>query len=135
MIRPSTALFAAAVILVGYAMFQVKYEVQQQEETLTRLNRQIGDSREAVRVLDAEWSFLTQPARLAELAKRYLALTPIGVAQLGTIAAIPLRNPEAQAAPTPPTTPALPQAARPVPPHPPAGARAEFATFKTSTAR
>src|SRR5665213_3306819 len=65
--------------------------------------------------------------------------TPIGVAQLGTIAAIPLRNPEAQAAstpiPAPPIAPPLPQAARPAAPRPPAGARAELATFKTSTAR
>ena len=58
MIRPSTALWAAAVIGVGYILFQVKYEVQQQEDELARLDRQIADSREAVRVLDAEWSFL-----------------------------------------------------------------------------
>ena len=131
MIRPASVLWAAAVVIVGYAMFQVKYEVMQQEDQLARLNRQIADSREAVRVLNAEWSFLTQPTRLAELAKRYLALTPIGTAQLGTIAAIPLRNPPAQAAPAPPT----PETGRPAAPQPATGVRAELATFKPSAER
>ncbi len=80
MIRPSTALWAAAVVVVGYAMFQVKYEVMQQESQLARINRQIADSREAIRVLKAEWSFLTQPARLSALSKRYLNLVPIETA-------------------------------------------------------
>ena len=133
MIRPSTALFAAAVILVGYAMFEVKYEVMAQEEQLTRLNRQIAESREAVRVLNAEWSFLTQPARLAELNKRYLGLVPIGTAQLGTVAAIPLRNPDA---PPPVAAPAVtPDPGHAAPSAPEAGARAQLATLRTSAAR
>ena len=107
MIRPSTALWASAVIVVGYAMFQVKYEVMQQEDQLARLNRQIADSREAIRVLNAEWSFLTQPTRLSELTKRYLNLVPIGNAQLGSIEAIPFRN-AAQAAAPPQPEPAAP---------------------------
>ena len=111
MIRPSTALWASAVIVVGYAMFQVKYEVMQQEDQLARINRQIADSREAVRVLNAEWSFLTQPTRLGELSKRYLNLVPIGTAQLGNIDAIPLRN-GAQAGAGPQPDPVPP------PPHP-----------------
>ena len=113
MIRPSTALWASAVIVVGYAMFQVKYEVMQQEDQLARLNRQIAESREAIRVLNAEWSFLTQPTRLGELSKRYLNLVPIGNAQLGSIDAIPLRNgAQAGAVAQPAPTPAPP------PPHP-----------------
>ena len=122
MIRPSTALWALCVMLVGYALFQVKYEVMAQEDELARLNRQIAESREAVRVLNAEWSFLTQPTRLAELARRYLTLVPIGTAQLGSIAAIPLRNADPQIAP-----PAPPAAAAPT--------RAQLATFKPSAER
>jgi hypothetical protein len=94
MIRPSTWLSASAVILVGYVMFQVKNEVLQQEATLARINQQIADSRDSVRNLNAEWSFLTQPARLNELAQRHLDLVPIGTKQLGAIADIPLRTPE-----------------------------------------
>jgi hypothetical protein len=94
MIRPSTWLSASAVILVGYAMFQVKNEVIQQEATLARTNQQLADSRDTVRNLNAEWSFLTRPERLDELAQRHLELVPIGTKQLGAIADIPLRTPE-----------------------------------------
>jgi hypothetical protein len=129
MIRPSTALWASAVIVVGYAMFQVKYEVIQQEDQLARINRQIADSREATRVLNAEWSFLTQPTRLSELSKRYLNLVPIGNAQLGAIDAIPLRN-AAQAAAPPQPEPVPPP--HPVTrPEPRPGAR--LAHFEPST--
>jgi hypothetical protein len=92
MIRPGSALWIAVILLVGYAMFQVKYEVAQQDEELARINKQIAATREATRVLNAEWSFLTQPARLSALGKRYLNLIPIGNAQLGELAAIPFRQ-------------------------------------------
>jgi hypothetical protein len=129
MIRTSTVLWSAAVIVVGYAMFQVKYEVQQQEEALARLDRQIVEGREAIRVLNAEWSFLTQPARLSELSQRYLKLAPISVAQIGNLDAIPLRD---AAPPTPPAPPA-PVAALPARPEPHAGAT--LATFEPSPHR
>jgi cell division protein FtsL len=112
MIRAATVLWAAIVVAVGYAMFQVKYEVMQQESQLARIHRQIAENREAVRVLNAEWSFLTQPARLETLAHRYLDLAPIGTAQLGTIAAIPLRAPAAQATPPAPAAVSAPAAAQ-----------------------
>ena len=90
-------------------MFQVKYEVMQQEEQLARLNQQIADGREAIRVLNAEWSFLNQPARLDELAKRYLTLVPIGdgADSSPSIDALPMRASAAAAAgraPRPPST-------------------------------
>jgi hypothetical protein len=116
MIRASTALWAALVILVGYAMFQVKFEVAQQEEQLVRINQKIAENREQVRVLSAEWSFLTQPTRLDQLAHKYLDLVPIGTAQLGAIGTIPLRNP--QPTPAPAVAPAASLAAlsqRPTP--------------------
>ncbi|HZT52145.1 MAG TPA: hypothetical protein VFA22_09430 [Stellaceae bacterium] len=130
MIRPSTVLWASAVILVGYAMFQVKYEVMQQEEQLARLNQKIADSREAIRVLNAEWSFLTQPTRLGELAKRYLNLVPIGSAQLGSIEAIPMRDAAQAAAPAPAAPPPLPLA-RPAA-HPAVRPRAQLAHYEAS---
>jgi hypothetical protein len=119
MIRPSTVLWGAAVVLVGYAMFQVKYEVMHQEDQLAHIDRDIVSSREQVRILTAEWSFLTQPTRLDALSRRYLDLVPIGTAQLGSIGAIPLRNTP------PPPAPAQSQAL----------AGASLATLGPSTAQ
>ncbi|HEX7970204.1 MAG TPA: hypothetical protein VF502_18415, partial [Stellaceae bacterium] len=98
MIRLGTILWALLVAASGYAMFQVKYEVVQLEDELARVNRQIVADAEAVRVLNAEWSFLNQPARLDRLAKRYLSLGPIATAQLGHIDSLPRRSPMPPAA-------------------------------------
>jgi cell division protein FtsL len=92
MIRPGTVLWLLLVITVGYAMFQVKYEVMQQEDALARINREIADTRDQIRVLDAEWSYLSQPNRLKRLASRYLDLSPINAAQIVELSAIPERT-------------------------------------------
>ena len=91
MIRPVTIIWLLLVAAVGTAMFQVKYEVMQQEETLARLNQKITDGRERVRVLQAEWSYLTRPDRLNRLAQRYLDLTPVSAAQIVPLSAVPER--------------------------------------------
>jgi cell division protein FtsL len=115
MIRPSTAFWMITVVAVGYGMFQVKYVVMQLEEQLVKVHRQIAESREAIHVLNAEWSFLTQPTRLAELAKRHLNLAPIGTAQLGRLDTLPFR-------PANPPPAEAPQAAAPAPAAPPTAA-------------
>jgi cell division protein FtsL len=98
MMRLSTLLWALLVGVSGYAMFQVKYQVVQLEDELARVNRQIGDDQEQIRVLGAEWSFLNQPARLEQLAKRHLTLGPIGRQQIGRIEQLPRRSPMPPAA-------------------------------------
>ena len=93
MIRFSTLFWALLVSASGYAMFQVKYEVVQLEDELARVNHQISSDNEQIRVLGAEWSFLNQPQRLEQLAKRYLNLGPIGTQQIGRIDELPRRSP------------------------------------------
>ena len=45
-------------------------------------------------MLGAEWSFLNQPARLEQRAKRYLTLGPIAPQQIGRIEQLPRRSPD-----------------------------------------
>ncbi|HEV8013930.1 MAG TPA: hypothetical protein VGP48_00275 [Stellaceae bacterium] len=110
-IRPGTVIWFCAVVAVGYAMFQVKYEVMQQEQTLAGLNKQIADGREQIRVLDAEWSYLTRPSRIEQLAGRFLHLSTMSSAQIVDLAAVPERaDPTATthaADPTPRTSPRI----------------------------
>ena len=113
MIRPSTALWTVAVVITGWAMFQVKYEVMQLESQLGRINRQIASDHEQIHVLNAEWSFLTQPTRLDTLAKRFLDLRPITSAQIGRIDTLPERPGAAYA--TAPHAPATPRPAASAP--------------------
>jgi hypothetical protein len=108
MIRPSTIVWTLLVAASGYAMFQVKYEVAQLDDELARVNRQIGNGREAIRVLNAEWSYLNQPARLAELTKRHLNLGPIQTSQIGRLDTLPRRSPTPPAAAVAAAAPSLP---------------------------
>ena len=106
MIRLGTVLWLILVAFVGFGMFKVKYEVMDLEDELTRANRAIVADQDAIHVLKAEWAFLGQPSRLAELSRRHLDLVPLGTAQLGQIDAIALRpgtpSPQPASGPTAP---------------------------------
>lgn len=95
MIRLSTILWTLAVVIAGYAMFQVKFHVAKLDDGLAKLNRQIATTREETRVLDAEWTLLDDPQRLDRLNGVSLKLQPIAPAQIvqpAQLDQIPLRN-------------------------------------------
>lgn len=73
-------------------MFLINYAVQSLQDNLGKVRKQTATAELEIRVLHAEWSYLTQPERLAALNQQFLSLTPIATKQLqGTIADIPLR--------------------------------------------
>lgn len=82
MIRLGTILWVGLVALLGFATFMVTYSVQGLEEDLGRVQRQTAVEQQEMRVLDAEWTYLTQPGRLEELNQRFLSLAPLSPAQL-----------------------------------------------------
>ena len=69
------AVFIMLCVSVGALMY-VSRNVQRSEIMLVNLDRQIAKERESIRVLDAEWSYLTRPERIEELAKTYLDMVP-----------------------------------------------------------
>ncbi len=81
MIRRSTLLTTLLAASTGLALFVVKYQVQDLEDTLTQINREIAENRQAVHVLKAEWSHLNEPNRLRSLVARHLDLGPLDNAQ------------------------------------------------------
>ena len=85
----------ALVVGSGLVTFRVKYAVQDLEDALSRVRRQTAAEQQEIRVLTAEWTYLNQPERLADLNRRFLGLAPITPKQLQTtIADIPLRVPQ-----------------------------------------
>jgi hypothetical protein len=112
MFRLATWGWLAVVGVAGFATFEVKYQVAQVDDELGRVNRQIDTDRDQLRVLSAEWSYLTQLSRLDQLRQRHLTLVPVTRAQLGSLDQIPFRSTETVspavvgAAPSP--TPASP---------------------------
>ncbi len=87
----STFLWLALAIIVGFGLFHVKYQVQDLEEELARLNAAILKEQQQIHVLRAEWSYLNTPSRLEELAARHLDLGPVETAQIGSVSSLPWR--------------------------------------------
>ena len=82
MIRNTTLLAILIVAVTGVALFYLKHEVTNLEDELKRLNRSIVAEREAVHVLNAEWSHLNDVGRLKGLSMKYLELRPTEPEQL-----------------------------------------------------
>ena len=104
MIRVGTLFWLVLVSATGFAMFGVKYQVQALEDELARTKRATAAEEHEIRVLDAEWAYLTRPETLEAMNRQFLSLAPISTRQLhATAADIPLR----------PVPPAPPPAAAP----------------------
>jgi hypothetical protein len=102
MMRPTSIIWLGVILMTGIAVFSVKAAVAGLEEELLRVRKEVAHDQEAIHVLNAEWSYLNQPTRLAELAKRYLPqLAPIATVQYadqGRLEQLPWKPGEAAAA-------------------------------------
>lgn len=84
---------ALAVITLAYWAYHENYRTQAAISHAERLERDIADARQRLRVLNAEWAYLNRPDRLRELADinfERLQLVPIEVQQFGPIDQVPL---------------------------------------------
>ena len=116
MIRISAIIWVVVLALLGIGLFQVKYNVQSQERELREVRKQIEANYRTIHVLGAEWSYLNDPLRLADLARRHTELVPTTPGQIGDFASLPPRiedlpaTPEQPAEPEPPLVSSAPQA-------------------------
>ena len=81
----ATFLWVSVLCAMGAALFLVKHVVKDLEARLAAVNRGIVSSQDNIHVLNAEWSYLNNPARLRQLAERHLGMHPMGPSQLVTL--------------------------------------------------
>jgi len=93
--RVSPLLWLALDLLLGFALYETKYAVQRLEDDRVRVEKQMALDRDQIHVLQAEWAYLRQPERLAQLAERHLSLQPLTAAQEGSFDTLPLRGDDA----------------------------------------
>ena len=74
--RLFTILVAITAIIAGAAVLQLKLAVQERADKVKAIAAQIHEDREAIRVLEAEWAYLTNPRALQDKSVRFLALMP-----------------------------------------------------------
>ncbi len=119
MIKSVTMLWLVLAVAVSGALFRVSYRVQHLEHHLASVNKQIGDQEEAIRVLQAEWSYLNDPSRLEALARKHLPMGPTKPSQIVTLDQVPGKLPVAAVSSVKPGRGAPAVTAKPV-----------FATYK-----
>ncbi|MCP5363901.1 MAG: hypothetical protein H6905_01460 [Hyphomicrobiales bacterium] len=85
LMRQAAVICALLAVALAVVLMTVKQEVQALEEELAQLNQQVVAERQAVKVLKAEFSLLSGPDRLRQLAEVHLGLRPIEPEQLSTI--------------------------------------------------
>ena len=71
-----TMLGVATAIAAGAGVLMLKLTVKEKQEYLQALTQQIQDDQEAMRVMRAEWAYLTSPSKLQDKSVRFLALMP-----------------------------------------------------------
>jgi len=77
-------LVAAAVVL-----YQVKYESTAYVQRIAKLRTEVHGERERIAALRAEWTRLSSPDRIQDLAQRHLGMTPVVPVRIEEIAALP----------------------------------------------
>jgi cell division protein FtsL len=84
---------AAIVALIGSAVYAytIKYQTSYRAEQIAKTKIEIKTEHDAIAVLRAEWSFLTRPERMQQLADKYLDLQPLRVDQIVTANSLPER--------------------------------------------
>lgn len=85
------ATWLIAVTAAALGLFYVSHTVERLEQELAREQRAILEHQEAIHVLQAEWSYLNRPERIADLAQRFLALAPLSAGHVVGIKDLPQR--------------------------------------------
>ncbi len=92
MIRRSALAMLVLAAAFGFALYNLTYEVQRLETELRRTNKAMLEERDAIRVLQAEWSYLNEPGRLSALARKHLHLAAVGGGRIKAVADLPARD-------------------------------------------
>lgn len=110
MIRLVHVFWIGIVALAAALVFNVSHDVQDLKRERNALADQIRHEHETIRVLEADWAFLNQPARLEAMARRHTPLRATTAEQIIGLSAVPEKSAAIEAAK--PLNPAAPPAPR-----------------------
>lgn len=85
-------IWVVVIMVASFMLYKVKYEVIAIKQDIVEASAELETEKEALRVLAAEWAYLSRPERLQKLAGKYLASTDLTVNQIAEIQEIPFPN-------------------------------------------
>jgi hypothetical protein len=93
MMRLINILVICALVLAAASVYKIKFDSTLQAARVARLRTELRHERNAIAVLRAQWAKLDTPARIQELADRFLKLQPAKSTQFDTFDNLPPRPP------------------------------------------
>jgi cell division protein FtsL len=81
-LRVLNIILVLMVLASAFTIYSLEHETRRGERRIAELKRGISDEQEMIRLLEAEWSNLTRPRRIEQLASRHLQLKPLSPLQL-----------------------------------------------------
>jgi len=94
MLKIFNALLVIAVLVSGYALYGLEHATRSEERGIAVTKRRIDETREAIKLLNAEWSSLTRPERIQKLAEQNLNLQPTRAQQFVSVDDLMTKVPE-----------------------------------------
>lgn len=90
--RLSMAVQSLVLIIIGCGVYTVANQYQMIEKQVNKLDEQSEQEHENIRVLQAEWAFLTNPTRLEKIAGEHFQLESMDGTQMVALNTLPLRS-------------------------------------------
>ena len=104
MLRAFNFVLVFVVLALAFMLYSLEHRMRAGERAVGKLSGEIREERETIRLLAAEWSFLTRPARLERLAREHAGMVPPAPAQVVPEADLASKVPE-RPAPNPAESP------------------------------
>lgn len=112
--RLLTIAFIALTAVLSVSLYRLAEVVRGLDAERAAVQRQLVDAQENIRVLEAEWAYVTRPEVLQERSTRHLTLSPVQARQIARFADLPRRDAHVAAdTPPPPAAAQAPAAATP----------------------
>lgn len=100
-LRLNTVVCCLCFAVAAYALYMVKFSVQNLQHELAATQTQLAQEKESLHLLNAEWAYLNRPERLRRLADAHLALVPLDSRRMDNFDLLPAALDMRQAAPAP----------------------------------
>ncbi len=79
-------------IITGIILNVISNSIQNKQAHLVKLEKQINEKKEKLRILETEWEYHTHPKKLIELAETELGMSSREVDQIGQIKMVKIRG-------------------------------------------
>jgi len=94
MLKVINSFLVVALLISAFVVYSLEYSIKRGERDIVLAKKKTRQARETIRLLDAEWSMLTQPERLQRLASKHLKLRPVKAAQIVPVNRLAAKLPE-----------------------------------------